>query len=167
MKVGYLFVLFFACFSITAQENKCMKDINAQIWDNFTKSFETYDHKLFGSLHANNFVRASGSSKSLKNKKVYIEGYANRWQKPGSAQTISFRFLERFCDDKNASERGIYRLTINPNSDNERSFYGKFHVVLINNGDWQFLFDYDSSEGNTINKDSYNSAFAIDDFEKY
>lgn len=151
-----------------AQENKCLKDINEQIWFNFTKSFETYNHKLFASLHAQDFVRASGNSKSLKDKETYIDGYINNWQSPKNAQTISFRFLERFCDNKRASERGIYKLTINKGNENEKSYYGKFHVILVKkNETWLILVDYDSDEGNTIGKYSYDTAFAIHDLSKY
>jgi hypothetical protein len=161
-----LFAILFG--NLNAQENKCLKEINDQVWVNFTKSFETFNHKLFESLHAENFVRASGNSKTLNEKKTYIKGYENRWKSPKNTQTISFRFLERFCDEKRASERGIYKFTTNPGKENEQSFYGKFHVVLVKKeNNWNFLVDYDSDEGNTINKSSYEEAYGINDFSKY
>lgn len=166
----FIFCFLFLSFQlqILAQSSKCVENINAQVWGNFTKAFETFDYELFGSLHSENFVRASGNSKSLKNKSDYISGYAERWKNAKDLQTISFRFLERFCDDKKASERGIYKLTVNLNQPNEKSYYGKFHVILSkSNNQWKLIVDYDSDEGNTITEQSYLNAYAIDDFEKY
>lgn len=151
-----------------SQSTDCVKNINAHIWSNFTISFETFDLELFKSLHTENFIRASGNSKSLKDKKTYINGYKKTWESPKIKQTISFRFLERFCDGKTASERGIYKLTINPDRLTEKSYFGQFHVILIKVKDqWKFLVDYDSDENNTINENSYNRAFALDNYEKF
>ena len=169
MKNLKLFLIFsFVAAYLPAQDNKCLIEINDQIWANFTDSFETLDYELFGSLHAEDFIRASGGSKSLQSKSSYIDGYESRWENSSMKQTISFRFLERFCDNERASERGIYQLTIYPGTEKERSFYGKFHVILVKSNDaWKILIDYDSDEGNTINKTSYDEAFSIDDFERY
>jgi len=83
-------------------------------------------------------------------------------------QTISFKFLERICNDSIASERGIYKLIRNPNTDIEKSYFGKFHVILKKESSiWKIIIDYDSSENNTINKTSYNNAYAIDDYDKF
>jgi len=151
-----------------SQSTDCIKNINAHIWSNFTISFETFDHELFESLHAEDFIRANGNSKSLKDKKAYIDGYLKRWESPKTKQTISFRFSERFCNGKTASERGIYKLTINPDKPTEKSFFGQFHVIIIKvKNQWKLLVDYDSDENNTINEDSYNSAFALDNYEKF
>lgn len=169
MKKFKLFItLFLFSYVLQAQENKCLKTINDQIWSNFTKAFETFDYELFSSLHSENLVRVSGNSKLLRNKKDYISGYENRWTNNKTPQTISFRFIERICNEQQASERGIYKLTVNTGLSNEQSYYGKFHVIMIKeNNQWKFLVDYDSNEGNTINEKSYKNAFAIDDFKKF
>jgi len=170
MKFINYFLLFnlLSCMSLYAQESKCIEEINSDIWSNFTKSFETLNHELFASLHREDFVRASGSSKSVKNKKDYIEGYKNMWSSSNPNQTINFRFLERFCNNESASERGIYKVTFNLNTDKEKSFYGEFHVILTNEGSkWKILVDYDTNFGNTSNEESYQAAFALDDFSKY
>jgi len=169
MKVLKILLLFsFMSYQLQAQNESCLKTINNQIWLNFTKAFETFDYELFASLHSENLVRVGGNSKLLRNKEHYINGYANRWKSNNSPQTISFRFLERICNENKASERGIYKLTINQSLSNEQSYYGKFHVIMITeNYQWKLLVDYDSSEGNTINEKSYKMAFSIDNFEKY
>ena len=46
--------------------------------------------------------------------------------------------------------------------------YGKFHVFMRKMDNiWKIIVDYDSNEHDTINEQSFLSAFAIDDFEKY
>ena len=58
MKKFKLFItLFLLSYVLQAQENKCLKTINDQIWSNFTKAFETFDYELFSSLHSENLVR--------------------------------------------------------------------------------------------------------------
>lgn len=163
------FIVFvFISFQGIAQNANELQVINSQIWSSFSRSFETLDYSLFESLHHDDFTRISGDSKQIKNKETYINGYVQRWKNSDTKQTISFRFLERFYNEDHASERGIYDLKINPNTDLEKSYYGKFHVVLTKvNGTWKILVDYDSSEGKTIGQDSYQAAYSIDDYEKY
>jgi len=169
MKRNYLcLILILYSIVIRAQDNTNLKDINQQIWNNFTKAFETLDFELFESLHSEEFIRIGGDSKNIRNKENYISGYKQRWQNMSLNQTISFKFLERICNDSIASERGIYKLIRNPNTDIEKSYFGKFHVILKKESSiWKIIIDYDSSENNTINKTSYNNAYAIDDYDKF
>ncbi|MDU8887298.1 nuclear transport factor 2 family protein [Yeosuana sp. MJ-SS3] len=169
MKRNYLCLIFILyCFVIRAQDNTNLKEINKQIWNNFTKAFETLDFELFGSLHSEDFIRIGGDSKNIRDKENYLSGYKQRWQNKSLNKTISFRFLERICNDSIASERGIYKLTRNPNSDIEKSYFGKFHVILkMESSSWKIMVDYDSSENNTINETSYNDAYVMYDFNKF
>lgn len=151
-----------------SQNEETLKAIDNQIWKPFTIAFETHNYSLFGKLHTDDLVRISGDGKRVQGKETYIAGYKERWSNSSSKQTISFRFLERLHDNNAASERGIYKLSLNPNTEQEQNYYGKFHVILRQiNGVWKIAVDYDSSEGNSINQDSYNKAFAIDDYDKY
>ncbi len=159
--------LFTFNFSYT-QNEKHLKSINEQVWEPFTKAFETFDYELFGSIHRTDLVRISGDGKRIKAFPDYIDGYKKRWQNKKGEQTISFRFFERITTDELASERGIYKLTVNLNTAEQKSYYGQFHVLLKNtNGQWKLIMDYDSSEKSSINEASYAAAFSIDDFEKY
>ena len=151
-----------------SQNSSDLKDINFQIWNNFTKSFETLDYQLFESLHSNDLIRVNKDIKSIKTKDLYLNGYKNRWGNAFLKQTISFRFLERFSKDGISSERGIYKFTRDLNTENEKSYYGKFHVILKKEENlWKILIDYDSTENESINEVHYNNAFALDDYEKY
>jgi len=168
LKLTFLFVCLSSQLQTQAQSKKCLNTINNQIWSNFTKAFETFDHELFASLHTEDLVRVGGNSKLIRNKTDYINGYSSRWANNKTPQTISFRFIERICNKNKASERGIYKLTVNKGLPNEQSYFGKFHVIILKESDlWKLLVDYDSNENNTINEKSYNNAFAIDDFDKY
>lgn len=163
-----LLVFLFLGNSVVSQNINHLKAINTDVWENFTKSFENSDYRLFSNLHSENLVRVGGDYKSIRGKTEYIEGYKKRWENKSINQTILFRFIERICDNEKASERGIYKLIINPNTENEQSYYGKFHVILNKeNSVWKILVDYDSSENNSISEDSYLKAFDIKDFEKH
>ena len=145
---------------VFSQDNKTIETINKQVWEPFTKAFETNDYKLFASIHHNDLVRISGDGNSIKGLDSYIEGYKHRWEGNTRKQTISFRFLERIYNTNKASERGIYKLTINPMTKEAVSYYGKFHVILIKeNNMWKISVDYDSSENKTINESSYIKAY--------
>jgi ketosteroid isomerase-like protein len=151
-----------------SQNKQQLESINQNIWQNFTKAFEIQDANLFESLHAENLIRITGDGKRIRTKSSYIDGYKQRWANTNNTQTIAFRFLERISNETHASERGIYKLTVNKGLKNEKSYYGKFHVLLqkITNV-WKIIVDYDSSENNTINETSFQKAYAIDDYEKY
>ena len=165
-----LCIFFFMIISSISycQNKEILKSINNEIWEPFTKAFETSDYNLFGSLHSEELVRVNGNGKRIQNKESYINGYKTRWENNKLNQTISFRFLERIVNEQSASERGIYKLTLNPGTNQEQSYYGKFHVILkIENNIWKILVDYDSTEDNSITEMSYNNAFEMNDYNKY
>lgn len=160
--------LLFVFQSVFTQNTEVLTQINTQIWEPFTIAFETSNFELFGSLHSDDLIRIGADGKQILQKDLYIQGYKKNWSNNKENRTISFRFLERIANDKLGSERGIYKLTINPQTEKEQSYYGKFHVILRKEDSvWKILIDYDSSEGNTINSDSYENTFAINDFSKY
>lgn len=169
MKKTILILLGFVCITAFGQQHKQrLLNINKDVWQPFTKAFETYDNMLFKSIHCEDLIRISGNSKHIKDIDDYMLSY-NSWDTTTDRkQTISFRFIERITSDNKASERGIYRLTVNVGTDEEQSYYGKFHVLLRKENDtWKIAMDYDSNEGNTINEESYLEAFAFDDMDKY
>ena len=155
-------------YSFSQNNTEQLKQINEQVWEQFTKAFETSDYNLFGSLHSSDLIRVGADGKRILNKEPYIKGYENRWSSNPVSRTISFRFIERIANEFMGSERGIYKLTINPNTKEEQSYYGKFHVILKKeNSIWKLVVDYDSSENNTINEKTYLDAFHQNDLDKY
>ncbi|PWI29116.1 hypothetical protein DI383_13270 [Flavobacteriaceae bacterium LYZ1037] len=163
-----LLVCFLATFHSFSQNETNLKEIDNQIWLPFTKAFETFDYSLFASIHSIDLVRINADNNQIQNKISYINNYKERWKFKDREQTITFRFFERLNNENTASEHGIYKLTINPETDQEQSYYGQFHVILRNeNGQWKIMVDYDSSENKTIDASRFNQAFAIDDYTKY
>ncbi len=152
----------------TFGQKEHLKAVNTEVWAVFSSAYKTLDADLFESIHHDDFIRVSGNQKAISSREDYLGGFKQRWASSKRSQAISFRFLERINNGDIGSERGIYRLTIDPGTDKERSFYGKFHVILKKaNNSWKILIDYDSDESNTIDETSYKNAHAIDAFDKY
>lgn len=163
--------IFFIVFvtQISAQENALHQKINKDMYENFSKAFETLDYKIFASIHSKEMIRISGNGGEIKNAKLYLEGYQKRWsdssRKPAP---IDFRLLERVTSDSLASDRGIYRVTYTNDQNETKYSYGKFHVILkLEDGNWKIVMDYDSDENKTINKTSYDAAFSLSEYKKY
>ena len=153
---------------VIGQNSKVLSSINSDVWHPFSKAFESKDIDLFRSIHDDGLIRVAANINEIKDLDSYMEGYRTNWESQQRTQHIEFRFLERIHNDSIASERGIYKFTIHPNTDSETSYYGKFHVLLTKNGGiWKLLLDYDSNENNTINEASYLKAYAVDDFSKF
>lgn len=151
--------VFLMSSNLFCQEQNNNEEVNKVIWKKFTKAFETYDVELFASLHSEDFVRISGNSKTIRNVENYIAGYRNRWQATSRKQTIAFRFTERINNGTLASEKGIYKLSVNPETPEEASYYGAFHVVMRKEENtWKLLIDYDSNPNNSINEESFLNA---------
>ncbi|WP_282043159.1 nuclear transport factor 2 family protein [Winogradskyella flava] len=162
-------LMILCCNLVISQNTDQLKAIN-MVWAKFYKAFETLDYTLMGEIHSKDLVRVSGGNRIL-DYDTYINNYKTgfeRDKKAGQTSDISLRFFERLCDGNTSSERGIYKLVRNKDTDNEQSYYGQFHVIMKKlDGEWKITMDYDSSESDTIGEDDYNKAFAIDDFDKF
>ena len=161
------------CFAfstqVEAQSVEHLKEINL-VWDKFYKAFSTLNYKLMADIHSKDLVRISGG-KNIIDYETYINNYKAGFKRDvnnNSTSNISLRFFERINTESNASERGVYQLIRNKGKANEQAYYGQFHVLFAKeNGEWKITMDYDSSEGDTIDKEDFDKAFAIDDFEKF
>ncbi|NJX15001.1 hypothetical protein [Tamlana crocina] len=115
MKIKAVFLVFILSIAPVFAQNKTeLQAINNQVWSNFTKAFETLDAELFANIHSDSLIRVGGDNQVIRRKTEYMNGYKTRWQNKALKRTISFRFLERIADNQSASERGIYKLTIDP-----------------------------------------------------
>ncbi len=155
---------------ITAQEAAIHSKINSDMYKNFSKAFATLDYDLFASIHSKDMIRISGGDGGeIKDVKTYLKGYQKRWSDPKRKPApIDFRLFERVYSDSLVSERGIYRATYIDDKNQTSYSYGQFHVLLrLEGGNWRILIDYDSNEGESINKNSYDSAFPLSEYKKY
>ncbi|MBL7814186.1 MAG: hypothetical protein JNL70_04195 [Saprospiraceae bacterium] len=173
MKKALFFFFLVASFVTKAQTNTdYLKEINRDIWLPFIEAYGSLNTEKYKSLQTDDFIRAEGTGKRLPTYKDYFEN-VDAWfssvRKDNQKLSISFRFIERFANDKIASERGIYELKSFDATGKELwKGYGKFHVFMRKiNGVWKIVVDYDSNENKTIDEKTYLAAFAIDDFEKY
>jgi len=164
-------LLFFIILpSLIAQEKETIHHkINKDIYINFSKAYDSLDYNLFASIHSSDMIRISGNGGEIKNVKTYLEGYKKRWNDPNrKPASINFRIFERILSDSLTSDRGIYRVTYTTDKGKAKDSYGKFHVLLkLENDSWRIVIDYDSNENKTINKQSYESAYAISQYPMY
>ncbi|WP_271764931.1 hypothetical protein [Aquimarina algiphila] len=171
IKIIFIIILlsYYSNLDCIAQETAIHEKINADMYGNFSKAFETLDYNLFASIHSNDMIRISGNGGEIKGVKTYLEGYKKRWSKPkGKPALIDFRLFERVYSETLVSDRGIYRASYTDNDNKVQYSYGQFHVILkMIEGNWKILIDYDSNENETINKDSYDKAFSLSEHKKY
>ncbi|WP_025664038.1 Cif family virulence factor [Aquimarina megaterium] len=170
-KIIAIVLITFLCFTriAIAQEDAVHKKINADMYGNFSKAFETLDYDLFASIHSKEMIRISGNGGEIKKANAYLKGYEKRWSVPSKKPAlIDFRLFERIYSDSLVSDRGIYRVTYIDDSNQTKHSYGQFHVILkIEDKSWKIWVDYDSDENKSINKDSYDAAFSISEYKKY
>ena len=115
-----LLILFIGIQFSVAQTKENLKAINTT-WAKFYKAFETLDYTLMADIHSKDLVRVSGGRRII-DYDTYINNYKagfERDKKAGQTSHISLRFFERISNDSTASERGIYKLVRNKDTDKE------------------------------------------------
>ena len=161
--------LFISCTSYSQDKSAHLKQIN-KTWSLFYKAFETLDHSYMEEIHSKDLVRVSGGKRIL-NYDTYMANYKAQFKRVKDtkfSQKIELRFFERINNNSNASERGIYKLTINRGANGTDHYYGKFHVILKKtNGKWLITMDYDSNENNTIGEADFIKSYAINDIDRF
>ena len=152
-----------------SQDFKNYQDIN-DIWSKFCQAFDSLDYQLMAEIHSKNLIRIP-NGKRIVDYDSYIEKYKTDFElnkKENSTITISLRFYERINNDSIASERGVYKTVVNKNQSEEKTFYGKFHVLLIKvKGNWKILMDYDSNEGKKVGEKDFIKAFEMSNLNKF
>ncbi|RMA64881.1 nuclear transport factor 2 family protein [Ulvibacter antarcticus] len=171
LKRVFAILLLCVLFPVTiyAQSQKNLKKIN-EVWAKFYQAFDSLDYTLMAQIHSKELIRIGGGQ-SILDYNTYIENYKQQFQNSkenNTTSTISLRFFERISNDSVASDRGIYRLIVNKDTQDEQSHYGQFHVIFKKEaGDWKITMDYDATEGNTINEVDYEKAVPINDFRPF
>jgi len=165
-----IIVVFFLGTGLSAQtSNQESFDAINKVWAKFYTAYETLDPEPLKEIHSKQLVRVSGG-KRVSNYKTYMKSVARRFEKAkeqGTSYKISLRFFERALSDHQASERGVYRLTVFQ-KDRETDYFGQFHVIHVKKGNkWKILVDYDSNEGKTIGVEQFEAAHAIDDLKPF
>lgn len=127
-----------AFFTVNAQE-PVVDEINAQIWEPFSRSYAEGDGDLHVSFYGPDIIRVSRGR--VTRGSAYIErmrSFVGSLKERGG-RNIAFRFTERSHSNDTAYEAGIYRL-----SGGERVHYGDFQVLIEKqDGAWKLVFDRD------------------------
>jgi ketosteroid isomerase-like protein len=169
--IATLILLYLITNSAIAQNTNHFRQINQDVWEAFYKAFDQLDHKYMVEIHDEDLIRIPAGQKIILDYQTYMDNYQKSFaaaKEENSTRSIELRFFERIANDSVASERGIYKLTIDKESLDERNFYGQFHVLLIKeNGVWKILMDYDSNENNTIDETVFKEAYAMDDYNEF
>ena len=164
-----LSVLILCLFSsnLYSQKHDIFKQINQDVWVRFYHAFDSLDHKISEEIHAKDVIRIPANQNLIIGYKSYMAGIQesfNHSKEKKETRSIELRFFERLANDSIASERGIYKFILNKSTDEERTYYGQFHVLLVKrDGKWKILMDYDSNKHNTIDEYDFKEAFAMDD----
>jgi len=145
------------CTAVHSQDFQ--KEINEQVWKPFIEGFTNGDTDQFLSVHSKDLVRSSRDSRTIETWDQYYAGTkaSNERRKSSDRKSqIELRFTERIATPDNAIDVGIYKTTSSSSDGKQRSFYGRFHVVLRReSGTWKILVDMDSSEGGTISEKEF------------
>ncbi|WP_115462302.1 YybH family protein [Winogradskyella aurantiaca] len=149
--------------------SEVLDEINL-VWADFYRAFDSLDYTYMAKIHAEDLVRISGGAR-ISDYDAYINSYKSNFQAITSrneTRHIELRFFERINNANIASERGVYQLSITDKEGNQSYFYGQFHVLFKKQyAQWKIIMDYDSSEGDTIDKTHFFDAKAIDDFSPF
>lgn len=170
----FLFFLALSVFStgfLSAQDSTIarLQAINRDIWAPFAEAYANGNAEQYIALHSKDFIRGSGGMQarvsSLNEYAAQTRAGFKRNKEKGIKAQIHFAFLERIAGATFASERGIYHYYSDDGKKGSVNVYGKFHVVeRLENGRWKILFDYDSDEGGTIDKNDFDAAFPHDNW---
>ncbi len=153
----------------TPENLERLREINREIWTPFSEAYATNNADLYISLHAADFIRASGGKwAGVRNLTEYASSVKRNFTRNtenGNRAQIDFTFFERVAGVETASERGIYRSSSINKEGIKQDFYGKFHVFHRKvNGVWKIAVDYDSDEDGTIDEADFRAGLAPDVF---
>jgi hypothetical protein len=148
-----------------------LEELNCQIWIPFSDAYASGNPEPYLALHSPKLIRGEGNQKRVMNLVQYADAIRQafqHWKAEGARPAVQFRFVERIVSEEAASERGIFQFHLTSATGEQRTFYGKFHVIARKEqGRWKILLDYDSSEGGTITEATYAAAHAMEEVERF
>lgn len=159
----------FLAVGLFAQSTVLLKEINKDVYEPFAEAYAHRKTDLFASFHSEGMMRIVGHSGQIKGYADYMAGYQKNWaDRDQKGELIEFRFEERWCNESQASDIGIYKLTRFLGTENETTFYGRFHVILVKEeGKWKIWIDYDNNPDNTIGEKHFLEAMAQEDYDAF
>ena len=145
-----------------------LEQLNGDIWRPFVAAYAKLDLDGFLALYADDVVRVGASRGVICDRAGMAEEMGAFFRSVGQQSdllAIDFRFDERLVADGLASERGVFRIVVNPKDGPARATYGWFHTIARKQGDgWRFTVDYDRTDAT---EDDFTRAAAIDDLDRF
>lgn len=170
MKKLFLCMLsFVSLHPLFCQDANLQKEINEQVWRPFIKTYNAYDTEGFMAIHTKDVIRISRDGKNIWIGEEYHESMRQNQEqslKSNLKRDISFTFLERIARPEVAFEVGFYKVSIQREGEEARSFYGKFHVILKKvDGQWKLDIDSDTSNKGQIAESDFQSGKKMEEWE--
>jgi ketosteroid isomerase-like protein len=157
-------------------DSELLRELNRDVWHVFRRTYAAGDVAGFLAFHSPDLIRAGGPDKRVYGFDRYATETAEfmaRMAEKGDRLAIDFRFVERIASGNLASERGVFRISVNPGTGRPREFYGRFHTFARKaDGRWRIAVDYDSnaddsSEGGTVTAERFAAGAEIDDVDRF
>jgi hypothetical protein len=130
----------------TSVDSTILREIDAQVWYPFIRTFGAFDADGFNALHSNNVLRAGPWG--MRHGAEYFESNVRdnaRNMEAGITRAIALTFEYRVHTADTGYEVGYYRVR-STRDGITRSFYGQFHVVLKKiDGAWKIAQDWDAN----------------------
>jgi ketosteroid isomerase-like protein len=154
-----------------ADRAELLRELNSDVWEPFRAAYAACDTDAFLALHTPDLIRASGTDGTV----FGLSGYAAQvrpWfagmAARGDRLDITFRFAERVAAQDLASERGVYRIVLEPVGADRVTFHGRFHTFTRKVGAaWRIAVDYDTNDAGVVTSATYEAAAAQDDIERF
>ena len=142
------------------------EELNHDVWRPFMEAYTQRDTAAFAQLYAPDLIRVEAATRWVGGLDAYLDRTATFFEDMtdrGATISIAFRFVERVVDGPIASERGVYRIDMLLPAEAERVFYGRFHTFARKStGRWRIVVDYDTTEGGTVDEDTFAAAHDMD-----
>jgi ketosteroid isomerase-like protein len=141
-----------------------LRELNSDLWRPFRAAYRARDAAAFLALHTPDLIRVNGTAGTVHGLSTYAARIEPRFAglaARNDAVDIAFRFTERVADGDLASERGVYRLVIEPIGGDRLTYYGRFHTFARKvGGTWRIAVDY-------VTDATFEAAAALDDVDRF
>ena len=166
MKKYFFAAIMLLPFTITIAQTdslKWVKEINEQVWKPFITHITAGNNEGFSSVHSKRITRVEiDNGRVLDFEKYFPATNTNSGtQKKTTTLLFELRFDKRISNGNKAWESGYYKGRIMKDGVEQRSYYGRFFVVLEKEeGVWKILVDADTGAGATA--ENFNKASSLE-----
>lgn len=146
-----------------ADSLKWVKEINEKVWKPFISHLTSGNNKGFSSLHSKRITRVTIDNGTILDYEKYFPPKTKNTNTQQKTTSLLFelRFDKRISNGTKAWESGYYKGRVMKDGVEQRSYYGRFFVVLEKEeGVWKILVDADT--GKDANEENFSKVFPIE-----